>query len=96
MPGYHRHADSRKCGASNIVVGQSTVFANGRLISVDQDPCSHGTGPNKPIYGAMNVYIENKLVICAVGDTTYSPDNLFHPPGVNDPLGHSDDVIVYG
>lgn len=95
MPGVHRNGDSRKCGATTTVVGQSTYFVNGVLVSVDGDPCTHGSGLNKPVTGGMNVYAENKLIICAVGDTTYNADLLLHPPGVNDPLASSSDVIVY-
>jgi hypothetical protein len=96
MPGVHRHGDTRKCGATTTVVGQSTVFINGKLCAVDGDTCTHENGNLKPIYGAKNVYIENKLIICALGDTAHVPDNAGHPPGPTDPLGHSYDVIVYG
>jgi hypothetical protein len=96
MPGVHRHGDSRFCGAATVVVGQSTVYANGKLVSVDGDPNTHSEGRNKPIYGPKNVYVENKLIICAVGDTTYNMDNLRHPPGPANPKGHSYDVLVYG
>lgn len=94
MPGAHRNGDSRKCGASNIVVGQSSVFVNGKLWSVDNDPNSHGSGHNKPITGST-VFCEGKLVIVAVGDTCYDIDLLFHPPGVDDPLQSSSDTFAY-
>lgn len=96
MPGVHRNNDSRKCGARTRVVGQSTVFINGKLCAVDGDPNSHGGGNLKPVYGAKNVYIEDKRIICALGDTAYNEDRHDHPPGPTDPLGHSNDVIVYG
>lgn len=96
MPGVHRQGDVRFCGASTIVVGQGSVFANGRLISVDGDPNSHREGKNKPVYGAKNVKLEGKLIICAVGDSVYGPDLLLHPVGPANPAGHSRDVIVYG
>lgn len=96
MPGVHRNGDKRFCGASTIVEGQSTVFANGRLISVDGDPNTHGEGRNEPVYGAKNVYIEGKLIICAVGDSVYGPDDSLHEKGPANPLGHSLNVIVYG
>lgn len=95
MPGAHRHGDARKCGASNIVNGQSTVTVNGQLWSVDGDPNSHGAGHNKPITGST-VSIEGKLVIVALGDTCYDPDGLLHVPGVDDPLQSSSDVSAYG
>jgi len=44
MAGIHRNGDSRLCGATTIVSGNSTVFANGKLISVNGDPNSHGGG----------------------------------------------------
>jgi len=69
---------------------------NGKLWAVDGDPCSHGNGDLKAIYGSQNVRINGKLVICAVGDTAYNQDSKEHPPGPVDPLGHSNDVIVYG
>jgi hypothetical protein len=96
VPGVHRHGDSRYCGASTIVEGQDSVYVNGKLWAVDGDPCSHGNGDARAIYGACNVYINNKKVICAVGDTAYGADNKTHDPGPVDPKGHSDDVIVYG
>ena len=96
MPGVHRDEDARYCGASTEVEGQSTIFANGKLISVDGDPNSHEEGRNKPVYGAKNVYLEGKLIICAPGDTVYSMDLAEHPPGPADPVGHSINVIVYG
>ena len=37
MPAIHRHGDARVCGATTIVSGQSTVRANGELVSVDGD-----------------------------------------------------------
>jgi len=98
MPGAHRENDRRYCGASTEVVGQSTVYVNSRLWAVDGDPATgHGGGGFlKPVYGPPTVYIENKKIICAVGDTAYNPDNLRHDPGPVDPLTHSYDVGVYG
>jgi hypothetical protein len=96
VPGVHRHGDSRYCGATTIVEGQNSVYVNGELWAVDGDPCTHGNGDCRAIYGASNVYINNKKVICAVGDTAYSADNNTHDPGPVDPKGHSNDVIIYG
>ena len=96
MPGVHRDEDARYCGASTEVEGQSTIFANGKLISVDGDPNSHEEGRNKPVYGARNVYLEGKLIICAVGDSVYGIDLRLHPEGPANPSGHSYNVIVYG
>jgi uncharacterized Zn-binding protein involved in type VI secretion len=40
----HRHGDSRICGASTIVAGQSHVTVEGQLWAVDGDPNDHGGG----------------------------------------------------
>lgn len=100
MPGAHRDGDNRFCDAITNVTGQSTVFVNGVLWAVEGDLDSHcNEGALIASYGAKNVYIENKLVICAVGDTA-APDHQFcfieHPTGVTNPFGHSSDVAVYG
>lgn len=100
MPGAHRHGDSRFCGATTIVEGQGSVTVNGILWAVEGDPDTHCHGGElSAIYGTTDVYIEGKLVICAMGDTA-GPDKLAclikHPAGATDPLGHSNDVIVYG
>lgn len=100
MPGAHRHGDSRMCGASTIVQGQNTVKVNGILWAVQGDPDTHCLmGSLIPAYGAMNVYAEGKLVICAQGDTASSDLGgcvVLHPAGTTDPTGHSPNVIVYG
>jgi uncharacterized Zn-binding protein involved in type VI secretion len=57
----HRHGDSRICGATTIVSGQSTVFANGKLIAVNEDRNTHGEG--KLIAVTKNVYINGKMVV---------------------------------
>lgn len=96
MPGVHRNGDTRFCGASTVVEGQSSVYVNGRLASVDGDPNTHLEGRNKPVYGARNILLEGKLIICAVGDSVYDIDLALHPEGPANPAGHSMDVIVYG
>jgi hypothetical protein len=100
MPGAHRNGDSRFCGASTIVVGQSTVFVNGILWAVEGDKDSHCfEGDLQAVYGAKNVYIENKLVICAMGDAAaddHAGCEVLHPSGATNPRGHSGDVQVYG
>lgn len=60
------------------------------------DHCDEGA--LQAVYGSKNVYIEGKLVICAMGDIA-APDNScdnIHPTGATDPKGHSNDVVVYG
>lgn len=94
MPGAHRNADKRRCSAATTVVNQSSVYVNGRLWSVNGDPNTHGSGDLVAIYGPPCVYIEGKLVICAVGDTA-KPDELGHTPGEDDPVEASGDVFVY-
>ena len=95
MPGVHRHGDSRKCTATTRVEGQDNVYVNGKLWAVEGDPCTHENGPLKAIYGAKNIHINNKKVICALGDTASGSDNAGHEPGPVDPEGASSDVIVY-
>lgn len=95
MPGMHRNGDARFCGASTIVSLQSTVFTNGVLQAVQGDPNSHGDGQLVAQYGSLNVYVEGKLVIVAVGDTALT-DDLFHPPGQTDPSTSSPNVFAYG
>lgn len=99
MPGAHRNTDSRNCGATTIVEGQSTVFVNSLLWAVNGDPDTHcHEGELSAIYGPKNVYINGINVICASGDTA-APDHScvepIHPPGATDPSGHSPNVFVY-
>lgn len=94
MPGAHRNGDSRFCGASTIVQGQSNVKVNGKLWAVNGDPNSHGGGSLVAVYGARNVKINGKLVICAVGDKA-GGDNKKHPLPPTDPAQASSDVFVY-
>lgn len=61
MSAVHRNGDSRSCGASTIVSGQSTVFANGKLVSVNADPNSHGAGAL--IASCNQVFIGGKMVV---------------------------------
>lgn len=95
MPGAHRNTDARKCGGQTTVVGQSTVFVNDELWAVDGDTCTHGAGPLKAVTGGQNVYVEDKLVIVATGDTVSGPDNANHQVGQADPQQASSDVFAY-
>jgi hypothetical protein len=100
MPGAHRNTDDRICTAITKVIGQDSVFVNNLLWAVEGDIDTHcDEGALIASYGAKNVYINNKLVICAVGDTA-EPDHeacvIPHPDPSTDPKGHSMDVIVYG
>jgi len=78
MPAIHRDTDPRVCGASTIVTGQSTVYANGLLVSVNGDPNSHGGG--ELIAACRNVFIGGKMVV------NHSPDNA-SPDALCIPLG---------
>lgn len=44
MPAVHRLGDARNCGASTIVIGQGSVFANSKLVSVLNDINTHKKG----------------------------------------------------
>ena len=63
----HRDGDARVCGASTVVTGQSTVFVNGKLWAVDNDPNSHGGGELAPV--DAGVYVEGKPVVVHRPDT---------------------------
>ena len=77
MTAIHRNDDSRACGASTVVAGNSTVFANNKLVSVNGDPNSHGGGS----LGASTnqIFVQNKMVV-EVGDSA-APDALCPPLG---------------
>ena len=74
MAAVHRHGDNRSCGATTVVSGQSTVYVEGQLFSVDGDPNSHGSGAL--IASGSTVKINNKPIII-VGDNA-SSDTLGH------------------
>lgn len=99
MPRAHRDNDFRVCGGQTQVIGQTTVWVNNKLWSVDGDPekpGNHAGAPNKPVYPPRNVWIENKRIICSpAGDTVYSPDGRLHGPGPADPYQASPNTWVY-
>jgi hypothetical protein len=74
----HRDTDSRACGATTVVEGNSTVYANLLLVSVSGDPNSHGYGN----LGATSkeVYCHNILVVHHAPDPAV-PDGLCLPLG---------------
>lgn len=72
MAAVHRKTDLRSCGATTLVIGQSTVYANNLLISVDGDPNSHDGG--ELVAACNQVFINNKLVV-DIGDSAVA-DNL--------------------
>ena len=69
----HRHGDARVCGAKTIVVGNHTVFVNGKLWAVKDDPNSHGKG--NLINTGTTVFVEGKPVIVLSPDPA-KPDGL--------------------
>lgn len=65
MAAIHRNTDSRACGATTTVTGQSNVYANGLLVSVNGDPNSHGAGALSA--SCHDVYV-NGLLVVDLGD----------------------------
>lgn len=97
MPPAHRHGDSRVCGATTTVVGQTTVKVNTQLWAVKDDPNTHGEG--KLTNSGTTVKIEGKFVIVHAADSA-SADNLCIPVGPPhcspDTDEGSGDVSCYG
>lgn len=95
MPAIHRDTDPRTCGASTIASGQSTVFANNLLVSVNGDPNSHGGGALNA--ACRNVYAGGILVVNHSADSA-GPDSLCPDPGgahcSPNTAGGSPDVFV--
>ena len=78
MPATHRHGDARACGATTIVSGQSTVFMNGVLQSVNGDPNTHGAG--NLIAGSKEVFAGGILCVNNSEDSA-AADSLCVPVG---------------
>ncbi len=76
----HRHGDGRVCGATTVVSGQSTVFANDQLVSVNGDPNSHGNGNLSA--GSNNVFI-NSLAVVNNSPDGASADSLCPVPSIH-------------
>lgn len=92
MAGAHRESDTRLCGATNIVEGQSTVYVNGQLWAVENDQDTHLEGRLISTIGST-VFIEGKKVI-VLGDTA-TTDLAGHTPPLTDPATASGDVEAY-
>jgi hypothetical protein len=94
MSGVHRNGDQRGCGAATRVSGQSTVYINGKLASVDKDPNSHGGGALNA--RNPNVYVNGKLVV--IQTNSAAPDGLCPGAGHCNPhaVGCSGDTYIGG
>lgn len=75
----HRNTDSRKCGATTKVVGQSSVFVNGKLASVKNDVNTHGGGNLNASNSDGTVFVNNIEVVLL--NSTAQPDGLCPPVG---------------
>lgn len=91
MTAIHRHGDLRSCSATTIVEGQSNVYANGKLISVDGDPNTHLGGDL--IASGTTVFINNINVI-VVGDVA-EIDGQLHEGTADAASQGSGDVEAY-
>lgn len=96
MGAVHRNGDQRACGAATVVGGQSNVYVNSKLASVDRDPNSHGGGALKAVN--PRVYVNNKLVV--IQPNSAAPDSLCPLPGGAHcnpyAVGRSPDVFIGG
>ena len=61
---------------------------------MQDDPETHDDGQLVPVYGSLDVYVEDKLVIVAVGDKGRT-DGAGHSSPDTDPQGCSGDVSAY-
>lgn len=69
----HRNTDGRNCGAQTVVQNQSTVYANGLLVAVNNDPNSHGEG--RLIALCKEVYVQG-IMVANHSPENSSPDSL--------------------
>jgi len=93
MPSAHRNGDSRACGATTVVTGQSTVFVNGQLWAVLNDPNTHGNGGLINTTGST-VFIEGKPVIVN-GPDLAKVDNAGHVNSQDETAAGSSNVFAY-
>lgn len=75
MPAVHRHEDARACGATTVVSGNTTVFANSKLIAINGNLNSHGAGALTA--GSANVFIGGVAVVNHTPDSA-ATDSLDH------------------
>lgn len=75
----HRQDDTRVCGATTVVVGQSSVTIAGKLWAVKDDVNSHGNGQLINSTGS-SVTINGKPVIVHGPDNASADDLCPIPP----------------
>ena len=77
----HRDTDARICGAATTVAGNSDVFANNLLVSVDGDPNTHGGGALAA--HSNQVFADNILSVNHTKDTAAADALCPIPPHCN-------------
>jgi uncharacterized Zn-binding protein involved in type VI secretion len=75
MAAVHRHEDARACGATTVVSGNTTVYANSKLIAINGNINSHGAGALTA--GSNNVFIGGIAVVNNTPDSA-AIDTLEH------------------
>lgn len=75
----HRNTDTRVCGATTTVIGQSTVFVNNLLASVKGDTNTHSGGELQATVNDGTVFVNSKLLV--LKGSSASPDSLCIPLG---------------
>lgn len=93
MVAVHRHGDTRECGATTVVTGQSTVFVNSVLVAVVGDECTHLEG-DLVSTSPGTVRVNGKKVI-VITDTNTEPDSAAHVSPADDPASGSPNVFAY-
>lgn len=88
----HRNGDGRSRGARTIVVGQSNVYVNNKLASVQGDPNTHGNGKLRASVNDGTVFINNRKVVLKGSSAT--PDRHRHL--FRHPRGHRNPAAVAG
>ena len=98
IPPVHLDQLLRYCGAATKVIGQSSVFGNGKLVAVEGDKDTHNMmGDLIQQYGAGNIFVEGKKLIVAMGDKA-APDQIGmvrHPYMPTDPKEGSQNIFAY-
>ncbi len=92
MSGAHRHDDLRNCFSKTVVTGQSFVFVNGKLWSVEDDQDDHIHGELVSV-SPGTVLINGKKVIVLTDEAR--SDDLGHTPPATFPATASSNVKAY-